>query len=355
MAEITRDLAELREEIRRHNYCYYVLDDPEISDAEYDRLFQRLLELERQYPHLVTPDSPSQRPGAWPQIGFARVSHRQPMLSLENAFEEKEIRDFEVRLKKFLGEARRFNYMVEPKIDGMAVELVYEKGRLTLASTRGDGYVGEDITANIRTIMTIPLTLVPIGEARPIPDLLEVRAEVYMEIKAFEELNRNRINRNLPPFANPRNAASGSLRHLDPKITAKRSLNTFCYGIGTFSDRGFETYYALMTMIQQWGLRVNRPYMRVCEAIDEVLDYCHHLEGIRADFPFETDGAVIKVNQCALQGRLGEKSGHPRWALNYKFESKSGETHSSSPLPGKRQATRLQASKGRGVRHRNSP
>lgn len=319
MEKIKEKIEGLRERIRYHNHCYYVLDDPEISDAEYDRLFQRLTELERHHPELVTPDSPTQRVGAEPQEAFSEVRHRLPMLSLGNGFRDQDIWDFDARLKRFLGDDSPMEYTVEPKIDGIALELVYEKARLTVGSTRGDGYVGEDITQNIKTILTVPLTLTQPKDGRPIPDLVEVRGEVYMEKEAFEGLNRTRLERNLPPFANPRNAAAGSLRQLDPRITAKRPLNMFCYGVGEISGSPFDTHRELMVSIQQWGLRVNRPYIRVCGTPGEVIDYCHYLEEIRSQFPYEIDGAVIKVNQLNLQARLGQKSRSPRWALAYKF------------------------------------
>ncbi|RLB29297.1 MAG: DNA ligase (NAD(+)) LigA, partial [Deltaproteobacteria bacterium] len=319
MEDVLKEIESLREEIRHHNYRYYVLDDPEISDAEYDRLFRRLLELEQQHPDLITPDSPTQRVGAEPQETFTEVKHRIPMLSLENSFHDQDIRDFDARIKRFLKDPTPFDYTVEPKIDGLAVELVYEKGALTVASTRGDGFVGENVTPNIKTILTVPLTLIEMGK-RPIPDLLEVRGEVYMETEAFESLNRERINKNLPVFANPRNAAAGSLRQLNPRITARRPLNMFCYGVGEISGDSFDTHYELMVGLQEWGLRVNRPHIRVCGTIEEVIEYCHYLEEHREDFPFEIDGAVIKVNSLALQARLGHKARSPRWALAFKFK-----------------------------------
>jgi len=319
MSKIIEEIKELREKIRYHNHRYYVLDDPEISDGEYDRLFQQLLDLERPHPELVTPDSPTLRIGAKARETFSEVRHRLPMLSLENSFLDQDIRDFDARIKRFLGDNSPLNYTVEPKIDGLAIELVYEKGTLTAASTRGDGHVGENVIPNVKTILTVPLTLTQPEEGRPIPDLLEVRGEVYMEIEAFETLNRNRVDRNLPAFANPRNAAAGSLRQLDPRVTAKRPLNMFCYGIGEISGPEFESQHELMICIQQWGLRVNRPYIRVRGTIGEAIDYCHHLEEIRSQFPFEIDGAVIKVNQLSLQTRLGRKARSPRWALAFKF------------------------------------
>ena len=320
MEEIIKELENLRERIWYHNHRYYVLDDPEITDAEYDRLFQRLSALEKEYPHLITPDSPSRRVGAEPQDAFTRVPHSQPMLSLENAFNGADIRDFNERLKRFLGEDHQLTYTVEPKIDGLAVEMVYERGRLTIASTRGDGYMGENITLNIKTILSVPLTLFRLKNGRPIPELLEARGEVYMETESFRELNRERIGKDLPPFANPRNAAAGSIRQLDPRITAKRPLNVFCYGIGELRGQSFETQLELMVALQEWGLRVNRPHIRECHDPEEIIEYCRYLEENRSQFPYEIDGAVIKVNQLVLQTRLGQKSRSPRWAMALKFK-----------------------------------
>ena len=314
------EIEKLREEIKYHNHRYYSLDDPEISDAEYDRLFKRLLDLEQQHPELATPESPTEMVGARPQETFSEVKHRLPMLSLENSFSDQDIRDFDARVKRFLGNDSPVDYTVEPKIDGLAVELVYENGALTVASTRGDGLTGENVTRNIKTILTIPLTLTKKKSTLPPPDLLEVRGEVYIDLEAFEKLNHERVERDLPPFANPRNAAAGSLRQLDPKITARRPLNMFCYGIGMISELSCDTHHELMTLLQQWGLRVNRPYIRICNTLTEVIDYCRHLEEIRAQFYFEIDGAVIKVNRLDLQTRLGQKSRSPRWSMAYKFK-----------------------------------
>ncbi|MFC1533010.1 NAD-dependent DNA ligase LigA [Thermodesulfobacteriota bacterium] len=324
MDEIIKELEKLRDKIRYHNHRYHALDDPEISDTEYDRLFQRLLELERDYPNLITVDSPTQRVGAKPLEAFAEVRHRLAMLSLENGFKDQDILDFEARLKRFLRDDSPIEYTVEPKMDGLAVELVYEKGKLVVASTRGDGYVGENITQNIKTILTIPLTLLQLPSGRSIPELLEVRGEVYMEIEAFEKLNSNRIENNLPAFANPRNAAAGSLRQLDSRITAKRPLNMFCYGIGQMSGPTFQTHYELMIYLQQLDLRVNRPHIRICRNTNEVIKYCRLMEETRNRFPFEIDGVVIKVNSLDLQHRLGQKTRSPRWALAYKFKPTQG-------------------------------
>jgi len=320
MEDVIKELKELRQNIKYHNHRYYVLDDPEISDGEYDRLFQRLLDLEKRNPHLITPDSPSQRVGAEPQESFTQVTHRQSMLSLENAFNEKDIREFDARLKRFIGKDYPSEYTVEPKMDGVAVEMVYERGTLTVASTRGDGYIGENITSNIKTILTVPLTLFPLKDSPPIPELLEVRGEVYMEVEAFKELNRERIAQELPPFANPRNAAAGSMRQLNPRVTAKRPLNIFCYGIGELRGQSFKTQMELMITLQQWDFRVNRPHIKECRKLEEVIAHCQNLEENRSQFPYEIDGAVIKVNDLALQTRLGQKSRSPRWALAYKFK-----------------------------------
>jgi DNA ligase (NAD+) len=319
MEEIIKEIKELRKKITHHNHRYHTLDDPEISDADYDRIFRQLLDLEAEHPELVTPDSPTQKVGAKLQETFSPVNHRLSMLSLENSFNDQDIRDFDARIKRFLKDDSTIEYTVEPKIDGLAVELVYENGTLTVASTRGDGNVGENVTQNIKTILSVPLTLTQPKDFFPIPDLLEVRGEVYMETGRFEKLNHKRQAKGLPAFANPRNAAAGSLRQLDHKVTAKRPLDMFCYGIGTISDPEFETHSELMFVIQRWGLRVNKPHIQVCRTTDEVIDHCHKIEETRDQFPYEIDGAVIKVNQLDLQARLGQKSRSPRWAFAYKF------------------------------------
>ena len=320
MEDIKKELEELRGLIRYHNRRYHVLDDPEITDAEYDRLFQKLLRIEDQFPQLLTPDSPSQRVGDVPQEAFTQVTHRQPMLSLENGFNENEIKEFDARVQKLLKKDYQCNYVVEPKMDGLAVEIIYENGSLIVASTRGDGYVGENITANIKTIMAIPLTLDFSRSNEPAPDLLEVRGEVYMETEPFRDLNKERVIKNMQPFANPRNAAAGSLRQLDPRVTAKRPLNMFCYGVGEITGRTFKTHKEMLTTLQSWGIRVNRPYIREFDNLKEVIEYCNFLENNRSEFPYEIDGAVIKVNNLSHQTLLGQKSRSPRWALAYKFK-----------------------------------
>jgi DNA ligase (NAD+) len=326
MDEIQKKLDSLKEEIRHHNRRYHELDDPEISDAEYDRLFQELLEIESRYPHLVTPDSPSQKVGSQPQESFTQVSHRRPMLSLENGFNETDIRDFDTRVRKLLKEKYLCNYVVEPKMDGLAVEIVYEKGILISASTRGDGYVGENITPNIRTIRTVPRKLYRQQEGLSIPDLLEVRGEAYMEIDAFNELNRTRLGQGLSPFANPRNAAAGSIRQLDPNVTEGRPLNFFCYGVGIIDGLTFKSHMALMSALESLGLRVNKQHIKEFHTLEGVIAYCHQLEAERANLPYEIDGAVIKVNDPDLQEILGQKSRSPRWALAYKFKPTQATT-----------------------------
>ncbi len=319
MEDIRKEIDTLKEKIEYHNQRYYVLDDPEISDADYDRLFQRLLELEKQHPELETPDSPTRKVGGRPKGGFLPVAHRSPMLSLENCFDPQQIFDFDKRVRKFLKNDAPVGYTVEPKIDGLAVELVYEKGALSVASTRGDGRTGENVTRNIKTILNVPLKLTARKKSLPIPDLLEVRGEVYMDVAAFETFNRNRAAQNETLFANPRNAAAGSLRQLDSRVTAKRPLDMFCYGVGNAQTLPFKTHWDIMMALQHWGLRVNRPHIRVCDTLDDVVTNCRHIEETRSEFPYEIDGAVIKVNRLDLQSRLGMKSRSPRWAMAYKF------------------------------------
>ena len=320
------ELVTLREKINYHNYRYYILDDPEISDAEYDRLFQNLLQIENRYPKLVIPESPSQRVGAPVEGGFKTVKHSIPMLSLENGFSDKEVKEFEERIRRFLKYANQISYTVEPKMDGIAIELIYESSILKTASTRGDGYTGEDITSNIKTIKSIPLRLFSPGYDQDLPEHIEVRGEVYMEQKAFQQLNKEKEKQGEAPFANPRNAAAGSVRQLDPRITARRPLLFFSYGIGEISGWTFTSHIELLTTLNKWGLRVNTHYIKECKSIDEAIAHCRYLESIKHDLPYEIDGAVIKVNSIDLQKALGEKSRSPRWALAYKFEPTQATT-----------------------------
>jgi DNA ligase (NAD+) len=315
--EIKQRTAFLRQEITRHNQLYYQEQAPEVSDTEYDRLFQELKDLEAGHPELIAPDSPTQLVGAEPQEKFAPVEHVAPMLSLDNGFIEEDVIEFEARIKRFLGTEETITYMVEPKIDGVAVELIYESGGLVQASTRGNGYLGEDITQNIRTILTVPYKLTVRPKA-PFPDRLEVRGEVYMQLDEFDRLNREREAKGLPVFANPRNVASGSLRQLDARITATRHLTIFCYAVARPEALGVDTQHELFRYLRLWGLRAN-PDTAVCESIQDILDFYRDLEQRRHELAYEADGLVIKVNPISLQTRLGATTRSPRWALAYKF------------------------------------
>jgi len=323
----------LRETLHYHNRRYYQLDDPEIADADYDLLLRELTDLETEFPDLITPDSPTQRVGAPPLEKFGAVIHRTPMLSLANAFFDDEIREFDRRCRRFLGSDDPIRYIAEPKLDGLAVNLLYESGRLTVGSTRGDGTVGEDITLNLRTIPAIPL-FVPRPEDRAgtsgygmaaVPKRIEVRGEVCMEREAFRNLNRRRMEQGEPPFANPRNAAAGSLRQLDSRITARRPLTMFCYAIGTAEGVSFRTHGEVLRALAAWGFQVN-PLIRPTVEIEECIQYYHHIGQMREELPYEIDGIVIKVNDLALQERLGAVSRSPRWAVACKFAAIQGQT-----------------------------
>ncbi|MCX5801574.1 MAG: NAD-dependent DNA ligase LigA [Candidatus Eisenbacteria bacterium] len=326
--EATARIAELRREINYHNYRYYVLDSPEISDAKYDRTLKRLKEIEEGFPELVTPDSPTQRVGARPLEAFREVRHFVPMLSLSNAFSEEEIRDFDTRMRKLLGVEsgveKDVRYIAEPKLDGLAVELVYENGTLSVGSTRGDGVTGEDVTQNLRTVRSVPLRLLP-DRRRALPALLEVRGEVIIRIEEFKKLNREREREGEPLFANPRNAAAGSLRQLDPGITASRPLEVFFYGIGRAQGVKFDTQDGLLKALPKFGLRVN-PHVGVCDTIEEVLEYYRDMMQKRDTLGYEIDGVVVKVNDFAQQDRLGTISRSPRWALAVKFPARQETT-----------------------------
>ncbi|MDO9559324.1 MAG: NAD-dependent DNA ligase LigA [Syntrophales bacterium] len=312
-------IEELRSLINYHNRRYYQLDDPEISDIQYDQLMQELTELEQAYPDLVTPDSPTRRVGAAPLEKFEQFRHDTPMLSLANAFSEADIRDFDGRIKRLLGRTESIRFVVEPKLDGVAVNLVYGRGVFTAGSTRGDGAVGEDVTQNLRTIQTLPLMVVS-GEGIPtvIPERMEIRGEVYIEREAFKGLNRRRLENGEPPFANPRNAAAGSLRQLDSRITAKRPLNIFCYAVGQIRGRSFQSQLEVLDTLKHWGFPVNS-HVRAALNIDDCIAYHHQMDALRATLPYEIDGIVIKVDDMALQEELGAVSRSPRWAIACKF------------------------------------
>ena len=334
--EAIKELEKLREEINYHNHRYYILDSPVISDAEYDRLFKKLQELENNFPHLITPDSPTQRVGAMPLDEFKTIAHTIPMLSLNNANNVEEAREFDERVKRFLETKEEIEYVAEPKMDGLAIELVYVDGLFTAGSTRGDGYTGEDVTLNLRTVKSIPLRLLnkTVEKVKvegggtlplPIPARLEVRGEVFIPIKEFERLNREREERGEPAFANPRNAAAGSIRQLDSKITAMRPLDIYCYGIGALEGAKFKTHWEILHTLKGWGLKVN-PFIKICKGIDEVIKYHEDMEEKRDRIPYELDGVVVKVNSLDLQDRLGILTRSPRWAVAYKFKARQETT-----------------------------
>lgn len=318
-----RRLEQLREQIRHHNHRYYTLDDPEITDSEYDALFRQLTELETRYPELTTPDSPSRRVGAAPSEQFTPVSHTIPMLSLENAFNEGEIADFLQRVCRFLHTQTPPALHAEPKLDGLAVELVYEDGSFTLGSTRGDGRVGEKISANLATIATIPKQL-PSGRHTP-PARLEIRGEVCLSLAGFARLNKQRVAEGEAPFANPRNAAAGSLRQQNPAVTAARPLEFFAYGVSDPGHLAAETQAQMLAILEDFGLQLI-PHSRVCPDLATINDHFHWLAAHRHQLPFEIDGMVIKVNDLELQRRLGSKARSPRWAVAAKFAAAEAAT-----------------------------
>jgi len=314
---------DLRSELNDHNYRYYVLDDPVISDAEYDRLLRELQSLEDAHPDLIADDSPTQRVGAPPLDGFGNIRHRIPMQSLANAMDTEEILAFHDRLIRRLGKEQAIEYIAEPKLDGLAVELVYEKGKFVNGSTRGDGTTGEDITQNLKTIRAIPLALRV--EAQSVPTLLEVRGEVFIRKDDFLKLNIQQEANDKPVFANPRNAAAGSLRQLDSRITATRPLSIFCYQAGMVEGMTFETHSEFLTALQNWGFPVN-PEIKILNGIEEAVAFHSDLESRRNTLPYEIDGSVFKVNNYDLQEKLGSRSRSPRWAIAGKFKAQQETT-----------------------------
>lgn len=311
----------LRTEIRHHEYLYYVLDAPEITDAEYDRLMVRLREIESQLPEDVPEDSPTRRVGGKVSPEFTEVRHLTPLLSLGNAFSEEELRAFDERVHNGLPEGSKVEYVMEPKIDGLACSLIYEHGRLVRAATRGDGVVGENVTANVRTIRSIPLVL-QAAEGQELPELLDVRGEVYMPRHEFMRLNEERAEAGESEFANPRNAAAGSLRQLDPQVTAKRALSFFAYYVG---DGAKEKHSESLAMLTGYGFKVSENY-RVVGSIDEALEYISEFNEKRAGLSYDTDGAVIKVNDVYQQRILGATGKDPRWAIAFKYPPEQAET-----------------------------
>lgn len=323
--ERAADLAEaekLRREIRHNEYLYYVLDAPEITDAEYDRMMVRLRELEARYPDSISADSPTQRVGGRASSQFTEVRHLEPLLSLGNVFSAEELRAFDERVRSGLPAGSKVEYVMEPKIDGLACSLIYENGKLVRAATRGDGVVGENVTANVRTIRSIPLTLkVPEGEA--VPELLDVRGEVYMPRQAFMRLNEQRAERGESEFANPRNAAAGSLRQLDPQVTASRSLSFFAYYL--VGDGAQPKHSESLALLARYGFKVSENY-KVVENIDEAIKYIGDFNELRQGLSYDTDGAVIKVNDVYQQRILGATGKDPRWATAYKYPPEQAET-----------------------------
>ena len=319
--EAKQRLAVLRQELYEHARRYYVLDTPIISDAEYDQLFRELLELEQQFPELLTPDSPSQRVGGEPLPAFTEAVHTVPMLSLDNIFAAEELADFEERIQRRLKSSTQLTWTAEPKIDGLAVELVYEHGLLVEGSTRGNGLVGENITANLRTVRQIPLRLPACAE---LPARLVVRGEVFLPKKDFAALNRQRAEQGEPLFANPRNAAAGSLRQLDPKAAAARPLSFFVYGVADPASLPCTSLAELFPWLQRLGLPVN-PLIRFCHTLAEAEEQYHHLQQIRHELDYEIDGMVIKVARFAAQEELGSTARAPRWAAAWKFPAEEAE------------------------------
>ena len=323
--ERAADLAEaekLRREIRHNEYLYYVLDAPEITDAEYDSLMVRLRELEARYPDSIPTDSPTQRVGGRASSQFTEVRHLEPLLSLGNVFSAEELRAFDERVRSGLPAGSKVEYVMEPKIDGLACSLIYENGKLVRAATRGDGVVGENVTANVRTIRSIPLTLkVPEGEA--VPELLDVRGEVYMPRQAFMRLNEQRAERGESEFANPRNAAAGSLRQLDPQVTASRSLSFFAYYL--VGEGAQPKHSESLALLARYGFKVSENY-KVVENIDEAIKYIGDFNELRQGLSYDTDGAVIKVNDVYQQRILGATGKDPRWATAYKYPPEQAET-----------------------------
>lgn len=318
MDEARARIQKLREDIQRHDYQYYVLDQPLISDAEYDRLMRELVELEKAHPELVTPDSPTQRVGGQPLQGFETVRHRVPLLSLDNAFSEGEVLNFHRRVRGRLGN-EEISYVTELKIDGVSVALTYENGMLVSGATRGDGLVGEDITTNIRTIRALPLRL------RSDLSRLVVRGEVFMPKSAFARLNRVREERGERVFANPRNAAAGSLRQLDPGVTAGRALAVFVYDILYLEGASISSQHEALQFLAEQGLPVNPEY-RYCSSIDPVIEYCQEWETRRYELPYEIDGVVIKLDSLRDRELMGATARNPRWAIAYKFPAEEKET-----------------------------
>ncbi len=318
--EAEEAIEELRQALRFHNYKYYIEDDPVASDTEYDEWMNQLQELESRYPELLTPDSPSQQVGGEPQEELGLAEHPIPMLSLQSISEEEEARHFDKTCRKELG-VDKLAYSCEPKYDGLAIELIYNGGSLDQAITRGDGETGEEVTENVKTIKEVPLRLIQHGDI-PIPERLVVRGEIYMRKDRFEELNRRQAESDLKTFANPRNAAAGSIRQLDPKIAASRPLQIFFYHVALADGIEFTNQTEALLSLPAWGLKINEDLNRKCNNIDEVIDQYNHLVDIRDELPYEIDGMVCKVDNISHQEQLGYRTNNPRWAVAYKFPAR---------------------------------
>lgn len=321
MSDDKKEVEKLRDLINYHNIRYYRDDDPEISDVEYDRLMRRLEDLEKLHPELMTPDSPTRRVGAAPLEKFEKSTHLKPMFSLGNAMSDEEALEFDERIRRFLGKSGAIEYVAEPKIDGLAVNLYYENGLFKRGATRGDGAVGEDVTVNLRTIRTLPARLME----KTFPARLEVRGEAYMKIGDFKRMNLEREKTGEQVFANPRNAAAGSVRQLDPRITSSRPLDIFCYQLGLIEGTRFKTHMDTLDHLRKWGFRVN-DRIKVRRDIKAAIEYHHKLLEERDGLDYEVDGTVLKVNSIELQDALGEKSRSPRWALALKFPARQETT-----------------------------
>ena len=326
------EIRKLCEEIDYHNYRYYVLDSPEITDAEYDERMRRLVEIETTHPELADPDSPTQRVGAAPLKDFRPARHTIPMLSLDNATSREDVLEFEERIRRFLNLRGPIEYVAEFKLDGVAIELVYDRGRFVQGSTRGDGVTGEDVTQNLRTIRSIPLRLRQSGHTPPLPERIEARGEVILPKEPFRRLNSERVERGEPEFANPRNAAAGSLKQLDPRITSSRPLEIFCHSAGQLSELEVDTHWRFLECLRAWGLRTNGQN-HLCRSLDDVFQFYEDAERKRDALPYEIDGVVVKVNSIDLQRRLGEVSRSPRWAIAYKFKPRQAVTRVLDIVP----------------------
>jgi DNA ligase (NAD+) len=320
-AKVKKEIEKLRQEIRHHDYLYYILSQPIISDKEYDNLMQRLKTLEDKYPQFRSFDSPTVRVSGVILEGFSTVKHKQKMLSLDNTYSFEELTDWAERVHKGLGSGEKVEYVVEHKIDGVSANITYEKGRLIIGATRGDGETGEDITQNIKTIRAIPLVLLD----KDIPDFIEIRGEVYMERKDFEALNKEREKSGEVLFANPRNAASGSLKLLDTSIVGKRRLNFFGHSLGEYEGIGLNSHWEFLEKLKEWGMRTN-PYSKLCKNLEEVIDYCKEWQEKRDSLTYDIDGMVIKVNNLNQHKKLGFTLKSPRWAVAYKFPARQATT-----------------------------